>query len=263
MNTQSLQRQIREAQKELEALRTDDAELTRLHGEKTAELEALRASKSRDFASMAALEGQRAALQTMLEEQRGEIEQAQSRLQGLEAQCTREAHLERIGQIAEEIGRTRTELFAGLSALVGTLTPELERLNLIHTRWAGLRMEWAAKAGAVGASPIPGWRSIDRLPAIEALQEELRTRGVPVDLLSLNLGNFTALEADKPDALPFGSSFDMYGDFSHRIEYIVAGMWWQAVRAYLESHHPTSVDMRAERQGEEPTPPLSIGGGHG
>ena len=113
-DTKGLGKQIETHRKELEALRADEAELARLHAEKSAELEAMRGGKSRDFAGMAALEGQRAALQTMLGEQRGEIGQTEARVADLERQAARVDHITELGRRAD---RVQSLIVEGLSAL--------------------------------------------------------------------------------------------------------------------------------------------------
>lgn len=174
----TLDRQLEDARQALEALTTDEAELSRLASEQAAEIDALKAAGSRDFAHLASLEGKRAALTSMLEEQRAHVAQARALLEKVEAEHRREAQLVRAGHLAERTRAAWGSFDGALMAFVERSLPELLNLLNLQGAWDARRAEWGELAREMGASVSRA----DPEPHA-ALLDTLAARGVDVEAL--------------------------------------------------------------------------------
>lgn len=235
--SQTPEQQARTLHKELQALQTDETELSRLLGEKTAELDKLKAGKSRDFASMAALEGQRAALNIMLSEQRAEIAQVRERIDGLSAQRARAAALASIGRKAAQIMTTRGELHAGLLGLVDTLTPELDRLIRLRSEWGEVRAAMIEEARDLGGVTPGQWAGVYYLST--DFQQELCAHGVDLDGVRLTVQGFLPdLGGSIEDTLPTPPGLvDGYSrvPFPEQVRALVGNLYRAAFQAHARA----------------------------
>lgn len=250
-DTKALGKQIKALQAELEAMRADEAELARLHAEKSAELEAMRRAQSRDFAGMAALEGQRAALHTMLEEQRAEIGQTEARLAELEEQQAKQGRYERIMATAAAIRNAQDEQHAEIRALADKVKAEMGRLIERREEWRTLRAQFIEDALALGA-PLKGHRA--DLDQAQPFLRDLEERGADVDALRVNpfredWQQKTHVDTDYRSPF-FRGELHPYADFDERILRLVAGLYSDAVSAYLRANSAEARQYRAEKAQE-------------
>ncbi|KEF35755.1 hypothetical protein RDMS_00225 [Deinococcus sp. RL] len=254
-DTKALGKQIETHRKELEAMRADEAELSRLHAEKSAELEAMRSGKSRDFAGMAALEGQRAALHTMLEEQRAEIAQTEARISDLEGQQAKQSRYDRLTATAAAIRKAQDEQHAGILALVDTVKAAMGQLIERREDWHTLRARFIEDALALGV-PIhnQGWDQM-KLDQARAFMHDLEERGADVEALKVNPFGEDWQQRTRVDTdyrFPFIPQGELhpYADFDERILRLVARLYSDAVTAYLVADAPKARAYRESNGGK-------------
>ncbi|MEF2278781.1 hypothetical protein V3W47_10770 [Deinococcus sp. YIM 134068] len=231
---------IEAARADVEALQGDAQELQRLHDERAAHLDELKVSGSRDFARMAEVEGQRAALATMYADQGAEVQRARAALVALEQEAARDGKLARIGEIAEEIGEIRDQLYAGVDGLKAHLAAELSRLIALDTRWTFLRPEWVREARALGFDLNPTQAATD---AVTPLYEELERRGVDVTALRVSRPHMDRIAGGLLDhkTLPYPSDHLEHADFEPRLHNLVLALYNGAflARALANTYAPT------------------------
>lgn len=238
--TQAIEKQLKAIGKELEPLRADEAELSRLYAEKAGELEGLRAEKSRDFSGMAQIEGQRAALETMLREVRAEIGTLEARARELEGQKATEAVYERIGATAARVREVQDTLHAELLAFCDRVTADVQALMAHRDEWSELRQSFITDAKSLGAD-LYIYRKTDKDRAAQrGLVAELEGRGVDLDALKVNpfgekVEQQTAL--DRTYRVPFLPEGEMsyYAPADERVQRLAVRLFSEAVLATLQA----------------------------
>lgn len=239
-DTQSIDRQLKGLERELEAARKDEAELARLHAEKAGELDGLRAEKSRDFSGMAQIEGQRAALETMLREVRAEIGSLEARARELEGQKVTQAAYERIGATAARVREIQDTLHAELLAFTDRMTADVQALMAHRREWSELRQSFITDANTLGTD-LYIYRNTDKDKAAQRnFVAELEGRGVDLSALRVNpfgeqVGQQTALDvAYRVPFLPEGE-VSYYAPTEERLQRLAVSFYREAVSTILQA----------------------------
>lgn len=137
----SLDREIKEVQKQLDELRADESKIAQLLTEKTNAIQSMQAEKSRDYAALAELEGQRAALASMLTEQQSEVSTRAALLSDLERQKARSASLAELGKRAERLEAQRLAAEEAVSELGPVVLAALQRVTQAREAWREARQD--------------------------------------------------------------------------------------------------------------------------
>lgn len=232
--TMTYPQRVEQARQELAGLEADAQELARLRDERAASIEEMRAANSRDFARMAELEGQRAALVTMLSDQEAEIQKARQSVSALEQEAERDVKLTRLGDIAQEVAQVRAGLYAKYRALAQRLEPELLELLALDGRWFILRGQFKDAARELGADVSSHWAHTDK---VNALYDELRARGVDVDMLTLTRFYMTEeVVGGHRESIIESGEVDALSDFHDRMPYVLSTLYGTAWSAWVSAN---------------------------
>ena len=128
---------IEEARRALEELKTDEAELSRLHADQLAGIQALKDGGSKDFVLLTDLEAKRTALATLLSDQRSRVANAAGQLTALETKQRKAGQLADLRSRVAGLRARKQETDSLLIELGAFLSAHLARIIAARLTWCG------------------------------------------------------------------------------------------------------------------------------